>query len=249
MGTSPLASIDWKHPQAEMDRLKSRIESFTNQQPPQLQVALATAGGCTQGAVLGVVMGSILKMDPEGAGKLMMPPPGPNGQAAPNPMAAMQNQSPFALARNFAVLTGVQAGLNLAIKHARGGKEDIRGAMGAAFGGGFAFSLVGGMGAGAAATAGPLQQAFSTGVIFALFQGGLAKLGESFGGGKGGKGDDSEYVRAKYVLENVGYPQYERNLKRQRLTDSTIMLWNDRFVCLALRKFVCALVLHVFALC
>ena len=50
--------------------------------------------------------------------------------------------------------------------------------MGAAFGGGVAFSLIGGMGAGAAGanSAGPLQQAFSTGVVFALFQGALAKV-------------------------------------------------------------------------
>ena len=108
-------------------------------------------------------MGGMLKLDPEGAGKLMTPPTGPNGQvspgthfptclfsllpvvgkagaessadpdgacfalqAMPNPMAQMQG-GPLVLARNFAVLTGVQAGLNVAIKQARGGKEDIRG--------------------------------------------------------------------------------------------------------------------------
>ena len=40
----------------------------------------------------------------------------------------MQTQSPLVQARNFAVMTGVQAGLSLAIKHARGGVEDVRGA-------------------------------------------------------------------------------------------------------------------------
>ncbi len=40
----------------------------------------------------------------------------------------MQTQSPLVQARNFAVMTGVQAGLSLAIKQARGGVEDVRGA-------------------------------------------------------------------------------------------------------------------------
>lgn len=43
-------------------------------------------------------------------------------------MAAMQTMSPLAQARNFAVMTGVNAGAAMAIKHARGGKEDVRGA-------------------------------------------------------------------------------------------------------------------------
>ena len=43
-------------------------------------------------------------------------------------MAAMQSQSPWVQARNFAVMTGVNAGATMAIKHARGGKEDVRGA-------------------------------------------------------------------------------------------------------------------------
>jgi hypothetical protein len=43
----------------------------------------------------------------------------------------MQTQSPFMQARNFAVMTGVQSGLSLAIKQARGGVEDVRGAYAA----------------------------------------------------------------------------------------------------------------------
>ena len=43
-------------------------------------------------------------------------------------MAAMQSQSPLVQARNFAVMTGVNAGAAMAIKHARGGKDDVRGA-------------------------------------------------------------------------------------------------------------------------
>lgn len=43
-------------------------------------------------------------------------------------MQAMQSQSPLLQARNFAVMTGVNAGAALAIKHARGGVEDVRGA-------------------------------------------------------------------------------------------------------------------------
>ncbi len=40
----------------------------------------------------------------------------------------MQTQTPLIQARNFAVMTGVNAGAALAIKHARGGKEDVRSA-------------------------------------------------------------------------------------------------------------------------
>lgn len=43
-------------------------------------------------------------------------------------LMAMQTQSPLMSARNFAVMTGVQSGLSLAIKQARGGVEDWRGA-------------------------------------------------------------------------------------------------------------------------
>ena len=48
---------------------------------------------------------------------------------------------PKVLAVNLAVFTAVQGGLTLAIKHARGGVEDIYGSMGGMFGAGMSLSL------------------------------------------------------------------------------------------------------------
>lgn len=45
-----------------------------------------------------------------------------------NQMAAMQKGGAWAQARNFAVMTGVNSGLNLAVKKYRGGVDDARGA-------------------------------------------------------------------------------------------------------------------------
>ena len=78
----PLASIDWSRPTQELDRIKSTVETWTKKQPPYVEVALATLGGSTQGAVLGGVMGAMTKLDPEGAGKLLVPPTGGNDQVS-----------------------------------------------------------------------------------------------------------------------------------------------------------------------
>lgn len=43
-------------------------------------------------------------------------------------MAKMQQGGAWGQARNFAVMTGVNAGLTLAVKKYRGGVEDARGA-------------------------------------------------------------------------------------------------------------------------
>lgn len=222
--SGPLASlgnVDWSRPTQELDRLKSTIESWTKAQPPYVEVGLATLGGSTQGAVLGGVMGYMTRLDPEGAGKLLTPP---GNDAMAKQMQAMQSQSPLVQARNFAVMTGVNAGAALAIKHARGGVEDVRGAMGAAFLSGAAFSAVSGMSTVGGGGANAFQSAFSTGVLFALLQGAIYKLGKAF---SGPKVEDSNYVKAKHVLTTTGFPQYEKQLKKAQLTDKTIMLWNE----------------------
>jgi hypothetical protein len=56
----------------------------------------------------------------------------PAGQSGSNPqvsaqLAALQKGGPWGQARNLGVFTGVNAGLSLAIKKARGGKEDVWG--------------------------------------------------------------------------------------------------------------------------
>ena len=43
-------------------------------------------------------------------------------------MQAMQTAGPWGQARNFAVMTGVNSGLSLAVKKYRNGVDDVRGA-------------------------------------------------------------------------------------------------------------------------
>lgn len=76
-----MENIDWKAPRRVLDSAQSRLNTWSQLQPPAVLVALETLKGSTQGAVLGGVMGSVTQMDPEGMAKLMQPPPG----AKPNP--------------------------------------------------------------------------------------------------------------------------------------------------------------------
>jgi hypothetical protein len=80
-GSGVLANIDWQAPQRALVSAQGRFESWSQLQAPAVLVGIETLKGSTQGAVLGGVMGTITKMDPEGIAKLMQPPPG----ASPNP--------------------------------------------------------------------------------------------------------------------------------------------------------------------
>ena len=131
-------------------------------------------------------------------------------------LAALQKGGPWGQARNLGVFTGVNAGLSLAIKKARGGKDDVWGSMGAAFGAGVAFSLVSGV-------PNPLQSAFTTGAAFAGFNGLFYQISQWFKP----EHEDSEYAQGRYMLTMLGLQKYESNLKKGILTDATIMLWNE----------------------
>lgn len=138
----------------------------------------------------------------------------------------MQMGGPMVQARNFAVMTGTNAGINAFMRRYRK-VDDIQNSLVAAFGSGACFSLVSGMGSKPAipgATApNPLMGAFSAGVVFALFQGAFYKLGESW---SGPKTDDTEYARVKAMLAHLGYAKFEKNLKRCQLNDQTLLLWD-----------------------
>ena len=133
-------------------------------------------------------------------------------------------------ARNFAVLTGVHSGLSCAVKIARGGAEDVRNTMIAAFGSGAAFSVVSGMG-GANATA----SAVTTGIVFALLQGGFYKVGKAFQNRSGGKKKealpapeaDPAYFRTDQMLEGLGLGAFQANMRAGLLSDQTLPLMND----------------------
>ncbi|KAI3704814.1 hypothetical protein L1987_75043 [Smallanthus sonchifolius] len=115
-------------------------------------------------------------------------------------------------ARNFAVWSGVDAGLYCVMKGLRG-KDDVQSSMVAGFGSGAAFSLVSGM-------RGPV----STGVIFALVYGGIWKLQEKF---SKPRAEDVLYNKTRGMLWRLGLHDYEKNFKSGLLTDSTLPLLTD----------------------
>lgn len=148
-------------------------------------------------------------------------------QATGGPTAQMmQMGGPLVQARNFAVMTGTNAGVNAFMRRYRK-VDDIQNSLVAAFTSGACFSLVSGMGNKPAipgtTAPNPIMGAFSAGVVFALFQGAFYKLGESW---SGPKVEDTEYVRVKAMLAHLGYTKFEKNLKRCQLNDQTLLLWD-----------------------
>ncbi|KAF3783328.1 hypothetical protein EJ110_NYTH32482 [Nymphaea thermarum] len=91
--------------------------------------------------------------------------------------------------------------------------------MVAAFGSGAMFSLVSGMG-------GPNQAAnvITSGLFFALVQGGLFKLGEKF---SQPPAEDVRYAATRSMLMSLGLENYEKNFKKGLLTDRTLPLLTD----------------------
>ncbi|KHN02139.1 hypothetical protein glysoja_046465 [Glycine soja] len=125
---------------------------------------------------------------------------------------------PLIQARNFAVMTGVNAGISCVLKRIRG-KEDVQSSMAAAFGSGALFSLVSGMG-------GPNQatNALTSGLFFALVQGGLFQIGQKF---SQPPAEDTHYAKTRHMLNNLGLQSYEKNFKKGLLTDNTLPLLTD----------------------
>nr|DAD30191.1 TPA_asm: hypothetical protein HUJ06_031659 [Nelumbo nucifera] len=97
--------------------------------------------------------------------------------------------------------------------------KDSSCSMVAAFGSGAMFSLVSGMG-------GPNQaaNAITSGVFFALVQGGLFKLGQKF---SQPPAEDAFYNKTRSMLITLGLQSYEKNFKKGLLTDSTLPLLTD----------------------
>lgn len=192
------------------------LNAWLRQQSAPVEVVVSTAVGAVQGAFLGGLMG-VLTGDMRSA--LPTQSPGASSQA----LASLQQAQalaggPLVQARNFAVMTGVNAGIACAMRRARGGVEDVQTSMVAAFGSGALFSLVSGMG-------GPngASNAVMTGAFFAVIQGGMHKLGKL----AQPPPDDHYYANGKIMLQNLGLERYERNFKKGLLTDSTIPLLND----------------------
>jgi hypothetical protein len=131
---------------------------------------------------------------------------------------------PMQQARNFAVMTGVNAGVQTLMRRVRK-VDDIQNSLVAAFTSGACFSLVSGQGNAAPAVAGatpnPLVGAVTAGVMFALFQGAFYKLGEKFSGPK--PDPNTEYDRVKAMLANLGLTvsTHKKKGKKQKTKKKT----------------------------
>ncbi|VAH32118.1 unnamed protein product [Triticum turgidum subsp. durum] len=135
-------------------------------------------------------------------------------------------------------MTGANAGISCVMRRVRG-VEDVQGSMyvhdyllsykqqnndnfmAAAFGSGALFSIVSGMG-----TPNPVVNAITTGMAFAVFQGGFFIVGQKFSKTKT-HNEDMNYSRARNMLNQLGLQNYEKNFKKGLLTDETLPLLNE----------------------
>ena len=104
------------------DEIKSKYDQWLAAQHPGVEVLVVGMQSAMQGAFLGYLLGSVSNMDPA---KLEAAAGSPQMASS---MQALNSGGPLAQARNLAVMTGVNSALNLAIKKARQGKEDVWGA-------------------------------------------------------------------------------------------------------------------------
>ncbi|XP_052142179.1 chloroplastic import inner membrane translocase subunit HP30-2-like [Oryza glaberrima] len=198
--------------------LEAGFRKWMAEQPTHIEAAVTTAVGAVQGAALGGLMGTLTA---DGGSPFPTPPPPPN--ANPQAMASFKQAQalaggPLVQARNFAVMTGANAGISCVMRRIRGG-EDIQGSMAAAFGSGALFSIVSGMG-----TPNPVANAITTGAAFAIFQGGFFMIGQKF---SKPQSEDLYYSRARSMLQKLGLEKYEKNFKKGLLTDQTLPLLTD----------------------
>uniref|UniRef100_A0ACD5UXC6 Uncharacterized protein n=1 Tax=Avena sativa TaxID=4498 RepID=A0ACD5UXC6_AVESA len=215
-GANPLAELTDR-----FRSLETGVRTWMAKQPTHIEAAVTTAFGAVQGGALGGLMGTFA---PEG-GAAGLPVPQPPPGLDPKALASFKQAQalaggPLVQARNFAVMTGANAGISCVMRRIRG-VEDIQGSMTAAFGSGALFSIVSGMG-----TPNPVVNAITTGMAFAVFQGGFFMVGQKFSKPKA-QSEDTKYSRGRNMLNQLGLQNYEKNFKNGLLTDETLPLLND----------------------
>lgn len=203
--------------QVKYKELESGFKVWLSKQSLPVEAAVVTATSSLQGAAIGGLMGSFTS-------DLSLPTA--PGATTTSPMASLHQAQalsggPLIQARNFAVMTGVNAGISCVLKRLRGGKEDVQSSMAAAFGSGAVFTLVSSNGIGGPNLA---ANALSSGLLFALMQGGLFKLGEKF---SKPPTEDVLYTKTRGMLTSLGLNNYEKNFKSGLLTDTTLPLLTD----------------------
>ncbi|KAI3982248.1 hypothetical protein MKX01_026221 [Papaver californicum] len=208
---NPITVIQTKYKELEIG-----FRGWLTKQSLPVEAAVVTITSSIQGAAIGGFMGTLTN---DASSVLPTPPAGAGSQAmASFQQAQALSGGPLVQARNFAVMTGVNAGISCVMKRIRG-KEDVQTSMVAAFGSGAMFSLVSGMGGPNMAT-----NAVTSGIFFALVQGGLFQLGQKF---SQPPVEDTFFTRTRGMLSNLGLQNYEKNFKKGLLTDSTIPLLTD----------------------
>lgn len=203
--------------QNKFKELDNGFKLWLSKQATPVDVAVTTVTSAMQGGAIGALMGTLTS---DISSTLPTQPTGVNPQAmASLKQAQAFTGGPLLQARNFAVMTGVNAGITCAMKRLRGGVEDVQTSMVAAFGSGAMFSLVSGMG-------GPNQaaNAVTSGLFFALVQGGLFKIGQKF---SQPSPEENYYMKTKSMLSKLGLQNYEKNFKKGLLTDNTLPLLTD----------------------
>ncbi|KAG2240236.1 hypothetical protein Bca52824_090997 [Brassica carinata] len=183
--------------QVKFKEAETGFKSWLSKQKLPVEAAVVTAMGGVQGAFIGGLMGTLSPEMPQTAGALV--------------------GGPLVQARNFAAITGVNAGIACVMKRIRG-KEDLESAVVAAFGSGVAYSLV------SAGLQGQPMNAITTAAGFSLFQGVFFKLGERF---SKPSVEDPYYTRARAMLLKLGLEKYEKNFKKGLLADPTLPLLTD----------------------
>ncbi|KAL0738563.1 hypothetical protein Bca4012_014773 [Brassica carinata] len=220
--------------QVKFKEAETGFKSWLSKQKLPVEAAVVTAMGGVQGAFIGGLMGTLSPEMPQTAG------------VDPQAMASLQQTQalvggPLVQARNFAAITGVNAGIACVMKRIRG-KEDLESALNeslklksraavrddyclilvfivvAAFGSGVAYSLV------SAGLQGQPMNAITTAAGFSLFQGVFFKLGERF---SKPSVEDPYYTRARAMLLKLGLEKYEKNFKKGLLADPTLPLLTD----------------------
>lgn len=215
--------------QARVKEIDQKVKAWVKEQPLPIEVALVTLGSGLQGGVIGALMGSFTS----DLATNVPPPPGqaltPEAESAMKQMQAISG-GPWLQARNFAVMTGVNAGISCAVRRIRNIQtDDLQTSVIAAFGSGMAFSLISGVGGGAGPGAPhPAVQMVTTGICFALFQGGFFQVGKLVSGNASGQEKDAlDYEQTASMLTRLGLQKYKKNFRKGMLNDRTLPLLND----------------------
>ncbi|KFK34395.1 hypothetical protein AALP_AA5G139700 [Arabis alpina] len=192
--------------QVKFKKVESGFKTWLSKQSLPVEAAVVSTMSGVQGALIGGLMGTL---SPE------MPQSGVDPQAMKQAQALVGG--PWVQARNFAAITGVNAGIACVMKRIRG-KEDLESAVVAALGSGFAYSLV------SQGLQGQPMNAITTAAGFAVFQGIFFKLGEKF---SKPNPEDPFYTRSRTMLLKLGLEKYDKNFRKGLLTDPTLPLLTD----------------------